>query len=596
MRAKKQAGSNSSASPSKKLSRRAMMQGAAALAGGTAATVLAPAASMLAPEVHAAPKSMAGSETIVTASPKKNIVETDSGKVFGFVSNGIVTFKGMPYGASTAGKNRFMPPAKPEPWAGVRSALYWGPVSPQNYTSTFDGRRNGWNHDDESFMFEWEDGQPSEDCLRINVWTPSINDNKKRPVLMWIHGGGFTSGSDNELRMYDGESLARRGDVVMVSVNHRLGVLGYMNLIEYGEQYASSPNVGMMDLVAALEWVKTNISNFGGDPNTVLIFGQSGGGGKVSALMGMPSAGGLFHRAVVESGASLRQGTLDRSAQVAAGVIAELGLNKDSISKIHDLPDHAIVQAAFDAGRKAAAAARGGGRGPGGGGGGWGPVVDGKVLPRNSFDPDAPSYAAKVPLIVGSVLNEMANAVQMGDASVDAWSMDEMKSRLSAQRGQEKAEHLIAVFQKLHPSATPFEIYSRISGMSGRVGALTMAQRKAAQGTAPAYNYWFQWQSPILDGRGRAFHCSELPFVFYNTERCARMTGNTPEARDLAARISDAWVSFARKGDPNHPGLPAWPKYDAERVPTMVFDAKCAAVDDPDGEGRKAVMEATATV
>lgn len=572
------------------------MQGAAALAGGTAATVLAPAASMLAPEVHAAPKSMAGSETIVTASPKKNIVETDSGKVFGFVSNGIVTFKGMPYGASTAGKNRFMPPAKPEPWAGVRSALYWGPVSPQNYTSTFDGRRNGWNHDDESFMFEWEDGQPSEDCLRINVWTPSINDNKKRPVLMWIHGGGFTSGSDNELRMYDGESLARRGDVVMVSVNHRLGVLGYMNLIEYGEQYAGSPNVGMMDLVAALEWVKTNISNFGGDPNTVLIFGQSGGGGKVSALMGMPSAGGLFHRAVVESGASLRQGTLDRSAQVAAGVIAELGLNKDSISKIHDLPDHAIVQAAFDAGRKAAAAARGGGRGPGGGGGGWGPVVDGKVLPRNSFDPDAPSYAAKVPLIVGSVLNEMANAVQMGDASVDAWSMDEMKSRLSAQRGQEKAEHLIAVFQKLHPSATPFEIYSRISGMSGRVGALTMAQRKAAQGTAPAYNYWFQWQSPILDGRGRAFHCSELPFVFYNTERCARMTGNTPEARDLAARVSDAWVSFARKGDPNHPGLPAWPKYDAERVPTMVFDAKCAAVDDPDGEGRKAVMETTATV
>lgn len=588
MKEKKQMGPNSSG---KKLSRRAMMQGAAALAGGTAASVLAPTAAI----VEAAPKSVASSELVVTASPTKNIVETDSGKVFGFVSNGIVTFKGMPYGASTAGKNRFMPPAKPEPWAGVRSALYWGPVSPQNYTSTFDGRRNGWNHDDESFMFEWEDGQPSEDCLRINVWTPSINDNKKRPVLMWIHGGGFTSGSDNELRMYDGESLARRGDVVMVSVNHRLGVLGYMNLIEYGEQYASSPNVGMLDLVAALAWVKTNISNFGGDPNTVLIFGQSGGGGKVSALMGMPSAEGLFHRAVVESGASLRQGTLDRSAEVAAGVVSELGLSKDNISKIHDLPDHAIVQAALDAGRKTAAAARGRGRGPGGPGGGWGPVVDGKVLPRNSFDPDAPSYAAKVPLIVGSVLNEMANAVQMGDASVDSWSMDEMKSRLSAQRGQETAEHLIAVFEKLHPSATPFEIYSRISGMSGRVGALTMAARKAAQNGAPAYNYWFQWQSPILDGRGRAFHCSELPFVFYNTERCARMTGNTPEARDLAARISDAWVSFARKGDPNHPGLPTWSKYDAEKVPTMIFDTKCVAVNDPDGEGRKAVIEAAAT-
>lgn len=569
-----------------------MMRGAAALAGGTAATALTPAASIFQPELHAAPAPVVG-ERVVSTAPKKNIVDTDCGKVFGFVGSGIFTFKGIPYGATTAGKNRFMAPAKPQPWPGVRSALYWGPVSPQNYTSTLDGRRNGWNHDDESFMFEWEDGQPSEDCLRINVWTPSINDNKKRPVLMWIHGGGYTSGSDNELRMYDGESLSRRGDVVMVSVNHRLGVLGFMNLIEYGEEYANSPNVGMLDLVAALQWVKTNISNFGGDPNSVLIFGQSGGGGKVSTLMGMPVAEGLFHGAVVESGATLRQGTLDRSAQTAAGVLAELAIGKNSISKIHDLSDNAIVQAAFDAGRKAAAA--GGGRGPGGPGGGWGPVVDGKILPRNSFDPDAPSFSAKVPLIVGSVLNEMANAVQMGDASVDAWPMDEVKKRLAAQRGAEKADHLVSVFQKLHPNATPFEIYSRISGMTGRIGALTMAERKAAQGGAPAYNYWFQWQSPILDGRARAFHCSELPFVFYNTERCATMTGNTAEARDLAARVSDAWLNLARKGDPNHPGLPAWPKYDAQKIPTMVFDTKCVMENDPDGEGRKALVEATAS-
>jgi para-nitrobenzyl esterase len=554
---------------------------------------LAPAASIFRSELQAAPAPAIATERVVSTSSKKNIVDTDCGKVFGFVSNGIFTFKGIPYGGTTAGKNRFMAPAKPEPWPGVRSALYWGPVSPQNYTSTLDGRRGGWNHDDESFMFEWEDGQPSEDCLRINVWTPSINDNKKRPVLMWIHGGGYTSGSDNELRMYDGESLSRRGDVVMVSVNHRLGVLGFMNLIEYGEQYASSPNAGMLDLVAALQWVKTNISNFGGDPNSVLIFGQSGGGGKVSTLMGMPVAEGLFHRAVVESGATLRQGTLGRSAQIAAGVLAELGIGKDSISKIHDLSDNAIVQAALDASRKAAAS--GGGRGPGGPGGGWGPVVDGKILPRNSFDPDAPSYSAKVPLIVGSVLNEMANAVQMGDASVDAWPMDGVKKRLVAQRGAEKADHLVAVFQKLHPNATPFEIYSRISGMSGRIGALTMAERKAAQGGAPAFNYWFQWQSPILDGRGRAFHCSELPFVFYNTERCATMTGNTLEARDLAARVSDAWLNLARKGDPNHPGLPAWPKYDAEKIPTMIFDTKCVTENDPDGEGRKALVEAMAS-
>ena len=574
----------------KKLSRRAMMQSAAAIAGGTAATVLSPVASIITPNVQAASVPTASSR-VVTTSASKNIVETDCGKVFGSVTNGVYSFKGMPYGASTAGRNRFMPPQKAEPWTGVRSALYWGPVSPQSYTSTLDGRRNGWNHDDEAFMFEWDDGHPSEDCLRVNVWTPSINDNKKRPVMMWIHGGGFTGGSNNELRMYDGESLARRGDVVMVSVNHRLGVLGFMNLIEHGEQYAASPNVGVMDLVAALQWVKTNISNFGGDPNTVLIFGQSGGGAKISTLMGMPSAEGLFHRAVVQSGASLRQGTLDRSAQTSAGVLAELGIGKGDIAKIHDLPNEKIVQAALDAGRKSAAAGRGAAAGTIGG---WGPVVDGKILPRNSFDPAAPSFSAKVPLMVGSVLNEMANAVQMGDPTVDSWPMDEVKKRLTAQRGADHAQNLIDVFQKLHPYATPFEVYSRISGMGGRLGALTMAERKTAQGSAPAYNYLFQWQTPILDGRGRAFHCSELPFCFDNTERCATMTGNTPEARDLAARVSDAWINFARKGDPSHPGLPAWPKYDPAKVPTMVFDTKSAMVNDPDSEGRKVLAAAMA--
>ncbi|HTZ75856.1 MAG TPA: carboxylesterase family protein [Candidatus Aquilonibacter sp.] len=564
------------------ISRRALMKGAAGIAGTTAGAALLPVASIVTPDATAAAKPMA-SMTTVAASPKNNIVETDSGKIYGFVRDGIVTFKGIPYGASTAGKNRFMPPAKPEPWAGVRSALYWGPVSPQAYTSTFDGRRGGWNHDDESFMFEWEDGQPSEDCLRINVWTPSTSDNKKRPVLMWIHGGGYTSGSDNELRMYDGESLSRRGDVVMVSINHRLGVLGFMNLMDYGEEYASSPNVGMLDIVAALEWVKTNIANFGGDPSRVLIFGQSGGGAKVSTLMGMPSAQGLFHRAVVESGSSLRQGTTDRSAALAAAVIAELGLSKDSLGKIHDLPNETIVQAGLNAQRKAAAS---GGRGGPGGPGGWGPVVDGKVLPRNSFDPDASLLSANVPMIIGTVLNEMANAVQMGDATLDTMSMDEAKRRLSVQHG-DKTDEIARVVQELHPSATPFEIYSRVTAMGARLNALTQAERKAAQGAAPAYVYWFQWQTPIPDGRARAFHCSELPFVFYNTERCATMTGGGPEALDLAGRVSDAWVNFARTGNPNHPGLPTWPAYDAEKAPTMIFDTKCVAANDPDGALRK---------
>jgi para-nitrobenzyl esterase len=580
MKQKEQANTCNSKS---KLSRRALIQSAAAIA-------LSPSVLDAQPSPPAAPSVSSG--TVVSASPKKNIVETDSGKVFGFVRNGIYTFKGMPYGASTTGANRFMPPAKPTLWPGVRSSLYWGPVSPQAYTSTLDARRGGWQHDDESFMFEWEDGQPSEDCLRINVWTPSINDNKKRPVLIWIHGGGYTSGSDNELRMYDGESLARHGNVVMVSVNHRLGVLGYADLSDYGEKYADSANVGVLDLIAALQWVKTNISNFGGDPNSVLIFGQSGGGSKVGTLMGMPAAKGLFHRAVIESGSGLRQGTHDRSAPLAAALLVELGLTKDSIDKIHDLPNEQIVQASLSAQRKLVAANRGGrGAGAPGGGFGFAPVVDGKNIPRHTWDPTASEFSANVPLIVGTVLNEMTNSVQMGDATLDAMDMDEMRKRVTATRGA-KADTIIATFQKAHPNATPFELLSRITAMSGRINALTQAERKAAQNAAPAFVYWFQWQTPVLDGRPRAFHCSELPFVFFNTERCAAMTGGGPEPLDLSVRIADAWVNFARNGDPNHPGLPAWPKYSPDKVPTMIFDTKCAAENDPDGDCRNVIAEA----
>ena len=579
------------------VTRRELMKGAGALVAGTAASALAPSALVTTAEAQAPGAPYVARAVTVVASPSKNVVETDSGKVFGYSRDGVITFKGIPYGASTAGKNRFMPPEKPAPWPGVRSALYWGPVAPQPFCNTLDSPRSGWKHDDESFMFDWEDGHSSEDCLRINVWTSSINDNAKRPVMMWIHGGGYVAGSDQELRMYPGENLVRRGDVVSVSVNHRLGVLGYANLMDYGEQYASSPNVGMLDLVAALEWVQTNISNFGGDPDRVLIFGQSGGGAKVSVLMGMPSAKGLFHRAVVESGTSLRQNTPESSARVAAAVLAELGLTKATIGKIHELPVDQIIEAAVHAQRVAAAE----GVGPGGIGG-WGPVVDGKILPRNAWDPTAPSYSAHVPLVVGNVLNEFFNSVQMEDPSVDDWSMAEVRKRLSGSgrgflRGGlgKGADHVIEVFQKAYPNATPFEIFSRVSAIRVmRLNALTQAARKAEQGVAPAYNYWFQWRTPILDGRARVFHCSELPFVFYNTERCASMTGGGPDALDLAGRISDAWTSFARTGNPNHPGLPEWPAYDPKIIPTMVFNNQCEVKNDPDGEIRRAIEEALA--
>ncbi|MEJ2009711.1 MAG: carboxylesterase/lipase family protein [Acidobacteriota bacterium] len=583
--------------PSKVLSRRALMKGTAVLAAGTAASALDPSRLVARAEAQTASKPYVARPTLITASTHKNVVETDSGKVFGYVKNGIVSFRGIPYGASTEGKNRFMPPEKPKPWAGERSALYWGPVAPQPFTSTTDAQRGGWKHDREAFMFDWEDGHDSEDCLRINVWTPSINDNARRPVMMWLHGGGFVFGSSQELRMYPGDGLAHRGDVVVVSVNHRLGALGFGNLMDYGEQYASSANVGMLDLVLALQWVKTNISNFGGDPNKVLIFGQSGGGGKVSTLMAMPSAQGLFHRGVVESGSMLRDGSRKDSAQAMAGVLAELGLNKNNISRIHEIPYQKIIEAAVHSQRVSGAYGIHHGLG-------WGPVVDGKVLPRAGWTPDAPSYSKNVPLIVGNTLNEFFNSVQMEDASLDSMSMDEARKRLAGTGGQPSffstnlgkgTDHVIEVFRKAYPKATPFTMFSIISAMATmRLGALTQAERKARQGGAPAYNYWFQWQTPVLDGQGRAFHCSELPFVFYHTEVCAPMTGGGPDALALAGKMADAWISFARTGDPNHPGLPHWPAYDPAKMQTMIFDNQCVVKNDPDGEIRKAILEARA--
>lgn len=566
------------------LNRRTLLKNAAAIAGAAAASsALAPAAPAL-----AAPAVVTAKTTYhpIVASASKNVVEIESGRIFGYARDGVVGYRGIPYGDTTEKEGRFMPPRRPRPWTGVRSALYWGWASPQSINSTIDGRRANWANDDEAFMFEWDDGQPSEDCLRLNVWTPAT-DNRKRAVMFWIHGGGMVFGSDNELRAYDGENLARHEDVVVVSINHRLGVVGFLNLMEYGEQYADSPNVSMLDIIAALGWVRTNIANFGGDPGRVMIFGQSGGGTKVGTIMGMPSAKGLFHRASIQSGSGLRQATVENSARLAHATLQQLGVTRDNIAKLHtDFTFEQIVEAGLIAQRSVAtpnpAALPGTGIN-------WGPVVDGRLIPRNTWDPAAPDASADVPLIVGTVLNEQNNSVQMGNPALDAMDMAEAKKRLNITMGAH-TDHVVEVFQKLHPNATPFEIFSRASAMRGRMNAYKQAELKARQGSAPAYLFWFQWQSPMCDGRARAFHTSELPFCFHNAEVCAKLTGNTPEARDLEGRVAGAWAAFAKTGDPNHSGIPRWNAYN-DSVPTMIFDTKCVAANDPDGAGRKAVLE-----
>jgi para-nitrobenzyl esterase len=476
-----------------------------------------------------------------------------------------------------------MPPSKPKPWPGIRSSMQYGPVCPQ-------AERTGWANDEEAFMFEWDDGQQGEDCLRVNVWTPGVGGNAKRPVMVWLHGGGMTAGSGQELKAYDGENLARRGDVVVVSLNHRLNVLGYLNLSASGPKFSSSMNAGMLDIVLALEWVRDNIANFGGDPGKVMIFGQSGGGAKVSTLMAMPSAKGLFHRAAVESGSSLRAISADYSLKLAAATLAELGMSANQAEMLAGVPYPRLLAAASTAQRKLGSAGAPGRIAPlrVSDRTGLGAVVDGKILPNHPFDPKAPDISSGVPMIVGTCLNEFMSGINRPD--IGAMTEDEAKKPVIAAFGA-KADAIWDAHRKAHPGAKPWQVQSLIGAAGVRFNATIQAERKAALGAAPAYLFWFTWQTPIFDGRPGAFHCAELPHVFYNADRCAAMTGGTPEARALSARMSDAWIQFARSGDPNHKGIPSWPAYNAGKGPVMIFDNRCEVKDDPDRAERRMMQE-----
>jgi para-nitrobenzyl esterase len=510
-----------------------------------------------------------GNADAVIAGKNVAVVETDLGKLRGYIHNGIFTYKGIAYAVA----DRFMPPAKPAAWKDTRTALTYGPVCPTDPTTTV--------NDIIEFPFDHNWGYPNEHCQTLNVWTPRINDQKKRPVMVWLHGGGFTAGSSVELPSYDGESLSRKGDVVVVSLNHRLNVLGFLDLSAYGNKYKYSSNAGLMDIIMALQWIRNNIAQFGGDPDNVTVFGQSGGGGKVTCLMSSPAAKGLFHKAIVESGSYLSRSSFQDPAiakRVTAALLAELQLQPSQVDSLQTIPYERLNAAGKKALRKVQEELKAEGKTVGGFGLGWGPILDGDILPYQADDPSALELSKDVPLLVGSVKNEFG-AFMPG---INDLTMEQVKSQLEKRYGQ-NADAFMAAVQKAYPNTSKPSQYIDVD-VTFRPGVIHQASQKVQHGTAPVYMYLFTWQSPVNDGMYKAMHCMELPFVFNNIKRCEQMTGGGKEAYALADKMSSAWISFARSGNPNAPGLPKWPAYTPENGTLMIFDNACVTKSHHDDE------------
>jgi para-nitrobenzyl esterase len=487
---------------------------------------------------------------------------TTSGRIRGYLDRGILAFKGIPYGANTA-QRRFMPPAAPTPWTGIRDALEFGPRAPQG--TGRDIRSAG-------YYLPPELGAMSEDCLYLNVWTPALRDGRKRPVMVYFHGGAYSGGTVNNA-LYDGVNLCRRGDVVVVTVNHRLNLFGYLYLADLIPELSDSGNAGMLDLVLALEWVRDNIVEFGGDPGRVLIFGQSGGGAKCATLMGMPAAKGLFHRVVTMSGQQITASKRETAAARTFAVLKALELAPSSARELRTMPMEQLMQAAHAAGY-------------------YGPVMDGRSLPRDPFDPDAPPLSADIPMILGNTHDETRFLIGGSDPSAFQLTWETLPAKLAQHAqflGNLDLNQVISLYRRSYPAYSPSDVFfaTTTASRSWR-GQLIEAERRAAQpaGVAPTWVYELDWPTPIDGGKWGAPHTLDIPLVFDNTEVASSMSGNGPEARHLAMLMSDACVAFAHTGDPNHRQLPKWKPFNLASRTTMSFAAYSRPVDDPRREER----------
>ncbi len=510
---------------------------------------------------------------------ERPLIETPAGKLRGTVIDGILAFKSVPYAATTAGAARFLPPSPPQPWAGIRDAGEYTGHAPQI------GLRPASRPELADLYGIGDTSPPSEDSLTVNVWTPALNDGAKRPVMVWLHGGAFSYGTGNGERTR-GSRLCKRGDFVVVCVNHRLNILGFLDLSSVaGPEYATSGNAGMLDIVAALEWVRDNISAFGGDPDCVTIFGESGGGGKVCTLMAMPAAQGLFHRAIVQSGAVVLHRSRDRAAKLTDAVLRELAITP---AGLQDVP-LARLMAAVGPAQKALGPSQKPlfDRYP------FGPVVDGTILPRQPYSPDATALSAHIPLLIGDMKDESASFVATDDKM---WfrTLDEteLHARVTHLAGPQAAR-TIATYRAANPAMNPAELLIAIrTDAEFRIRSLTVAERQAALQSAPVFMYAFEWETPVHEGRLKSPHALDVPFTF-DTLDLTRAHGDRPDAFHLSATMAETWINFARTGRPSHPNLPPWPAYDTKTRPTMILDTDCHVTNDPRAEGRKLWQELT---
>jgi para-nitrobenzyl esterase len=498
---------------------------------------------------------------------------TTAGKISGSVADGMNVFKGIPYGGDTA-KRRFMAPVPVAAWSGVKECVEWSTRAPQ-LTGERTGRSTAAGEEQirVGFHLPPDKGVQSEDCLHLNVWTPGLRDGKRRPVLFYIHGGAYNNGTVN-CDLYDGRRLCQRGDVVVVTVNHRLNAFGYLYLGELGgKEYADSGNAGMLDIVLALKWVQQNIAEFGGDASRVLIFGQSGGGAKCATLMAMPAAKGLFQRVVTMSGQQVTAKPTVIANEVTKDVLDKLGVKYDQLDALKTLPMEKIQEAAPVSSA-------------------WLPVKDGGALPRDPFDPDAPAISAGVPMILANTHDETVTAAA-GRTGVLTWEQaaDALRTNVGQYLGSYTPEQIIRRYREIYPDRDAAHIVVAAAvAFRAWPGQVIEADRRAVDVRSQAHTwvYRIDWKVPF-PGHW-SLHTIDLPFLFDNVALAPGMCGASAEeqaaAQPLATRMSEMLIAFARSGDPNCKAIPHWPSYGLKERDTMIFDNETRVEKDPRGAER----------